>query len=119
LGSGVEAHEKYPETFWIPSDEMKDEVEPGHLVKLIFRHRKGGERMWVEVTQVQGGRLVGTLANSPAVMPKLDAGDEIEFEREHIIGIGEPHPPGCNCGAEPAEPEPVCPCCFDTRNEPE
>lgn len=61
LGSGVKAHEKYPETFWIPSDEMKDEIRPGYLVKLMFRLRKGGERMWVEVTGVDGKSTRGDL----------------------------------------------------------
>jgi len=118
LGSSVKAHEKYPETFWIPSEEMKDEIGPGSLVKLMFTLRKGGERMWVEVTEVNGERMVGILSNSPAIVPKLYSGDEVAFKRDHIIDIQPPHPSDCGCGGTGVkDPEPICPCCFHTRNE--
>jgi hypothetical protein len=52
-------------------------------------------------------------------VPKLYAGDEVEFKQDHIIGISQPHPPDCECGADADGPEPICPCCFDTRNDPE
>lgn len=90
LRSGVKSHEKYPDSFWIPSEEAKDAVEPGYLVKLAFDLRGGGERMWVKVQAVKGDRFVGTLHNIPAFIPRLFSGDEIKFRRDHIIDLLSP-----------------------------
>jgi hypothetical protein len=47
LGSGVERNATYPQSFWIPSEEEKDSIIEGDLVKLMFEMRDGfGERMW-------------------------------------------------------------------------
>jgi Uncharacterized protein conserved in bacteria (DUF2314) len=85
LGSGVERNRAYPESFPIPSEEMKRLIVPGMVVK-----DGSGERMWVDVTAVDGERLVGVLCNTPCVIPRLEPGDEVMFEREHIIDIDVP-----------------------------
>lgn len=117
LESGTEAHARHPNTFWIPSEDEKAAVTPGTLVKLMFHVRKlGGERMWVEVTGVEGRRWRGRLVNDPFFIPRLRPGDEVKFTPDEIIDITETPPPG-----ESAEgaPEALCPCCWRTRSEPE
>ncbi len=88
LESGVERNRAYPDTFEIPSDEDKQLIQPGDLVKLLFELRDGwGERMWVEVTEVRKRRIVGRLWNTPAGIPRLWPNDKIKFNRDHVIGI--------------------------------
>jgi hypothetical protein len=118
LRSGVESHEKFPETFWIPPAEIKAAIEPGYSVRLAFDVRGvGGERMWVRVTGVEGDQLVGELKNSPLGIPRLYMGDEIKFNRDHILDV---HPPDWEAD-DSVEPilMPICPCCAETWNEPE
>lgn len=91
LGSGVESHREHPNTFWIPSQEEKEAIEPGVMVKLMFRMKDGWvERMWVEVTDVKKRRVVGKLSNDPVGIPRLLPGDKIKFDRDHIIDIDWP-----------------------------
>jgi hypothetical protein len=86
LGSGVRLNREYPDTFLIPSEEERDAVVPGMDVKLAFKMRDGwGERMWVTVTVLKGRKLIGTLDNIPAAIPRLLQGDKVKFKREHII----------------------------------
>lgn len=88
LGSGVERNTKYPETFWIPSEEEKDSIIAGDLVKLMFEMKCScAERMWVRVSEVGHPKMVGTLANQPVGIPRLDFGDTVKFKRDHIIDI--------------------------------
>jgi Uncharacterized protein conserved in bacteria (DUF2314) len=92
LGSGLRRNRENPATFWIPSEEERDAVVPGMEVKLTFELRDGwGERMWVTVTALKGRKLIGKLDNTPLGIPRLLAGDEIKFKREHIIDIWYAH----------------------------
>jgi Uncharacterized protein conserved in bacteria (DUF2314) len=116
LRSGVEAHKNHPETFWIPSEQVKDKVEPGFVVKLAFDLRGGGERMWVSVTAVKGDRFVGNLRSMPAFIPRLYAGDEIKFKRDHIIDVLPPNDE-LQTEGEGTELRPVCHCCSQDRCE--
>lgn len=86
LASGVEQHQKSPETFWIPSDSKKSEVSPGDFVKLVFEGQPR-ERMWVRVTARDGDSISGTLSNTPRGQPGLKYGAVIEFGPDHIIEI--------------------------------
>jgi hypothetical protein len=98
LGSGVERNSAYPDSFWIPSEEMKRLITPGMSVKLMFEMKDGWcERMWVDVTAVGPDRLAGVLCNTPEAIPRLEPGDEVKFRREHVIDIDVPDeilPPG-------------------------
>jgi Uncharacterized protein conserved in bacteria (DUF2314) len=113
LRSGIEAHEQSPDTFWIPSEDAKDTIEPGHLVKLAFDLRGGGERMWVKVQAVKGDRFVGTLYNIPAFIPRLFSGDEIKFRSDHIIDLLSPDEQAQRKSPDP-EVRAVCDCCSRT-----
>ena len=43
--------------------------------------------MWVEVTDVSEDRLLGMLVNTPLTTPGLDRGDDVEFNRDHVLDI--------------------------------
>lgn len=88
LQSGVEQNNRYPETFWIPSTEEKEAIQPGSIVKLFFTMNDGwAERMWVKVEEIKPTHLVGTLDNEPVGIPRLHAGRKVRFRREHVINI--------------------------------
>jgi hypothetical protein len=93
LVSGIKQNRKHPESFWIPDEEAKQAIEPGMLVKLFFHMRNGldgdrwAERMWVQVIAVKRRHIIGMLRNEPIGIPRLDLGDEVKFERDHIIDI--------------------------------
>jgi len=66
-----------PYTFSLPSQERLNAIEPGDLVKLMFRpdppdRKYAVERMWVTVDQIRETELVGTLNNVPFDIPTLD-----------------------------------------------
>jgi hypothetical protein len=88
LGSGVRRNRKYPDTYWIPSEEERGAVVPGMEVKLTFEMRDGwGERMWVTVVGRKGRKLIGRLDHEPFGIPRLVRGDVIKFKCDHIIDI--------------------------------
>lgn len=80
-----------PFTFYKPSQEVYKKLQPGNLVKLIFKFESneedapGAERMWVLITEINNGRYKGTLDNDPRFIKDLKYQDEIEFEKRHII----------------------------------
>jgi uncharacterized protein YegJ (DUF2314 family) len=63
-----------------------------------------GERMWVNVEAINGRRLVGTLRNTPAGIPKLNPGDRVKFTMDDIIDVvydPEPYDGQCCAGDVP------------------
>lgn len=79
-------------TFFIPSESETAAVRVGDSVRLTFEwltdvEKYGGERMWVEITRIDGETLTGTLDNEPFEKGKLQRGDVIAFERRHILDI--------------------------------
>lgn len=104
LRSGEEAHQEYPDTFWIPPLEQRQNLRRGQAVRLIFEiegeEENGdiavqGERMWVIVSERYGDFYLGILDNQPASLEPSDNvylcfGAEIPFLPEHVIDIGEP-----------------------------
>lgn len=90
LVSGVEMHNQYPDTFWIPSEADKNAVAPGDHVQLIFASAEGDmpERMWVKCTAA-GARFTGRLDNVPFDLEGIGLGDVVEFGPEHIIQIAD------------------------------
>jgi uncharacterized protein YegJ (DUF2314 family) len=57
----------------------------------MFEMKDGfAERMWVDVTAIDGDRLVGVLCNTPGAIPPLEPGDEVKFRGEHVIDIDVP-----------------------------
>ena len=79
----------HPDTFRIPSREMRDRLCPGDLVKLHFRHVETGhvERMWVETRAVGPLGYEGVLDNDPTRPMGIVAGEPVGFLPEHVGSI--------------------------------
>jgi hypothetical protein len=85
--SVAELHRTDPEMYGL-SDEEIAAIEPGTVVKLNFFMKDGwAESMWVETVAIDNGGFIGTLANQPVGIPRLDHGDKIKFTRDHIIRL--------------------------------
>jgi len=78
----------------IPSDEERDSVKPGDIVKLIFKYRDHvekndqtitGEHMWVRVTDYGEGFFIAMLDNDPYYSTILKSDDEVHFHPKHIV----------------------------------
>ncbi len=86
LDDAEERNAAAPRSFFIPSAEVRRNLEPGDIVKLIFRLETADEvaveRMWVEV--VDTDPYVGTLANEPQLRGVIAHGDRVEFGPEHV-----------------------------------
>lgn len=96
LVDGVAKNREHPETFWIPSEKVKDAVRPGALVKLAFEPigdaAVGGERMWVLVMdRFDDDSFLGKLDNQPIFIDDLEFGDIVEFSLENIIDVTIPN----------------------------
>lgn len=78
--------------FEIPSIEDRTSIEVGVFAKMIFVESTHNERMWVEVTAVDGDEYTGRLANIP-VFTDLEQHSEITFSANHVIEIRKPWPP--------------------------
>lgn len=95
LVSGETRNREHPETFQIPADIDRHNVQSGAYVKLLFVTEElglsgPGERMWVKVTEKRQYGYTGILDNDPVVIEDLHCGDTVEFLAEHIIGIIQP-----------------------------
>ena len=88
-----ERAKSYPDTFFIPSLEDRESIEPGSLVKLIFSGRDSSgravnERMWVRVESRGASRVYrGQLDNDPVFLRGLRRGDRISFRPIHVTEI--------------------------------
>lgn len=84
-GDAQKLAKKHPDTFEAPNLETFDKLRGGDLVKFS----NGGERMWVAVTEFDGDKIVGMLANQPAMTPDMKYGDIIEMKMRHVYSIDE------------------------------
>ncbi|MGW8201938.1 hypothetical protein [Sphingomonas bisphenolicum] len=98
LENGEAYHRAAPETFCIPERLSREALQPGDLVKLIFRisiddpdEPEAVERMWVLVRErIKGGGYLGILDNDPYAVAENDefwSGIELPFWPHHIIDI--------------------------------
>lgn len=91
LDCGVQRKREFPETFEIPAAEERENLQPGQLVKLMFRIDQDGdvtvERLWVIVQERQPGYYVGVLDNEPTCTDELEAGMRVRFAPRHVIQI--------------------------------
>jgi uncharacterized protein YegJ (DUF2314 family) len=96
LDDGEERHRDAPETFWIPTETVRNSLKPGQIVKLIFRIEVGDEvhveRMWVQVKERTPEGYLGELDNDPYCTTDLRAGEPVRFEPRHVINIEEEAP---------------------------
>jgi hypothetical protein len=94
LVSRVAQNSRHPESFEIPSDQDRNAVLTGQIVKLMFDivtpSGLSCERMWVITEDRQGPYYIGRLDNMPAAKgTDLSVGSPITFLPEHIIEIHE------------------------------
>jgi hypothetical protein len=92
LANADELAAEYRYTFYKPPLSILEKVEPGEVVKLIFRFESddpeapSAERMWVLVDQVfSDGRFKGRLNNEPRHIKDLKLDDPVEFLACHVI----------------------------------
>jgi len=95
----IEQNEKEDYGFELPdfpTDDERNSVKSGDLVKLVFRYRdsieKNGhtitcERMWVEMKEHKGSHLVGRLDSSPMYTKLLLEDTLVQFHPKHIIAF--------------------------------
>jgi len=94
LDNGENIHNEYPESFWIPDKELRNNLQSGNLVKLIFRMEESTnpnevavERMWVEIQDKTNEIYTGILDNDPYGEVFVKCGQTVYFLAEHIIEI--------------------------------
>lgn len=92
LTDGVAANQLHPNTFFIPTDDDKNGIVPGDFVKAAFTPNDAGhpERMWVKVTAIHNGAILGTLANTPfteELDEVLSFDDMIELSVDNVLNI--------------------------------
>jgi hypothetical protein len=93
-----ERHREAPRSFFIPSREERESLEPGGLAQLLFevvqpaRGEPSAERMWVEVRARDRSGYVGVLTNVPATITTIASGDQVHFRPEHVIKVIEDWP---------------------------
>ena len=86
----VKRNKKDPRHFLIPSSDEIANLKVGDLVRLffVFRFKTNdgcrAERMWVEISQINGKYFKGYLTNQPCYIKDLKVGDLIEFASDNI-----------------------------------
>lgn len=83
---------EHPDTFGIPSIEMRERLRPGDLVKLHFRGwdsdgEETVERMWVGVANVSNTGYVGRLDNDPVRLVGINGDEIVSFLPNHVSSI--------------------------------
>lgn len=78
---------KHPDTFAALAGDDMSGLVVGSFVKLCT----GGERFWVEVTEIEHGGLRGRVNNDLVCTEAhgLNNGDSVEFQRRHIYSVYE------------------------------
>jgi hypothetical protein len=93
LMDGEQLHRNAPKTFEIPDLALREILQAGDLVKLVFEidlDKPAVERMWVVIREKISGGYVGMLVNEPASIGKNDwlwDGTELPFEYRHIVDV--------------------------------
>jgi len=98
LEDGEELHRENPDLFWIPSNNIRNNLLQGMIVKLIFKiktidedakEEDNFERMWVIVKEKINGYYIGELDNDPRCTDEIKAGLKVVFEPRHVVQIYE------------------------------
>ena len=97
LDNGEICHQESPDTFYLPPSEIRHSLQPGQIVKLIFRialedddhvEAQEVERMWVVVQKkIQDGKYLGTLDNDAYCTKGMKTGISVVFEPRHVIQV--------------------------------
>lgn len=91
LEDGEQSHREAPDTFQIPPRAARGSLQPGQIVKLMFRISAGREsqveRMWVVVEGRDKDGYLGVLDNQPTTTDAMRPGMRVRFQPEHVINI--------------------------------
>ena len=84
---------KDPRHFLKPTNEELDSLQVGELVRIFFifdfKPNDGcrAERMWLEISEINGESYKGLLTNEPIYIKDLQVGDLVEFKRDNIATV--------------------------------
>jgi hypothetical protein len=95
LNNGYEIHLEHPDTFWVPDELIRKNIQRGWHVKLIYNievidpetkeKTYEVERMWTLVGGKEREYYFGYLDNDPYCTEDLRAGKKVYFTHEYII----------------------------------
>lgn len=93
LEDGEKLNREYPDTFEIPERNLRNGLQKGDLVKLMFSltdsTNSQTERMWVIVSGGDARGYIGVLDNDPYCTDEIKSGLEVKFRPENVISIFE------------------------------
>jgi hypothetical protein len=86
-------HAASPDTFELPSAEVRNGLRKGDAASLLFDiESREPQRMWVVVTDFEDERYVGLLISDPGALEGINLmlGKELAFGAEHICRVDRP-----------------------------
>lgn len=94
LDNGEQLNHEFPDSFWIPDKNIRESLETGSIVKLVFRMEVTAgsdelsvERMWVRVTDKHQHMYEGELDNDPNGSDCISSGQTVFFQACHVIEV--------------------------------
>jgi hypothetical protein len=91
LEDGERRQRESPGTFLIPPRRVRDNLQPGQLVRLLFDISTDEgtqvERLWVVVIRREGGEYAGELRDRATSTVKMHPGTRLRFEPRHVIAV--------------------------------
>jgi hypothetical protein len=101
LLSAEARHAESPDSFEIPSADVRSALRKGDAAELLFDIEtredgqvidRGVDRMWVVITRIEPPLYVGVLMSDPGESEGLDLrpGTELIFSAEHVLRRGPP-----------------------------
>jgi uncharacterized protein YegJ (DUF2314 family) len=62
-------------------------IEGGDMIKVLFKGKRGTERMWLYVEEVKGKNIIGRIRNEPVVVTELDYDSEVTVTDKTLCGF--------------------------------
>lgn len=85
--------QQHPRHFLLPTEEELNNLKVGDKVRLFFVFNFEAadgcraERMWIELSAINGTQFTGYLTNKPLYIKDITTGELVTFERKHIASI--------------------------------
>ena len=82
----------HQEHFGVPTTEEIANLTVGSYVKVCIENvdpepgQFGGERLWTEITEIDGDEITATLDSFPVIVD-LESGDTVNFKTHHIYEV--------------------------------
>ena len=96
LESAEERHAQAPDTFLIPDQEERANLQVNQRVQLLFLFMVAAsdgtpeiqcEKMWVTIERASQGRYQGKLNSRPVSSGSVAPGDQISFGPQHVASV--------------------------------